>query len=151
MNTDFIDMRTRKGNLEYNKNLKLLARENRKNPTKAELLFWNMIVRKERLNYKFLRQKTIGNYIVDFYCAKLCLAIEIDGDYHDLKDNYDFERELFLKRRGVKIIHYENEQVFKYLENIFEDLKRVIADRKIELNSEIPRQPRLTPPLNKGD
>ncbi len=132
MDTDFIDMRTRKGNLEYNKNLKLLARENRKNPTKAELLFWNMIARKERLNYKFLRQKAIGNYIVDFYCAKLCLAVEIDGDSHDLKDNY------------------ENEQVFKYLENIFEDLKRVIANRKLELTPEIPRPPRRTPPLNKG-
>ena len=69
--------------LPYNKNLTVLARENRNNPTKAESKIWSAVLRMRQFaSYKFLRQKPIANYIVDFYCSELCLVIEIDGDSH---------------------------------------------------------------------
>jgi hypothetical protein len=56
--------------LPYNINLTTLARENRKNPTKAESKIWNEVLRMRQFaDYKFLRQKPIDNYIVDFYCS----------------------------------------------------------------------------------
>ena len=74
--------------LPYNKNLTALARENRSNPTKAESKIWREVLRMRQFaQYKFLRQKAIGGYIVDFYCSELQLVIEIDGDSEDPEIN----------------------------------------------------------------
>ena len=67
--------------LPYNKKLIALARENRKNPNPAEIKIWSEVLRMRQFaTLKFLRQKPIDNYIVDFYCSKLRLVIEIDGE-----------------------------------------------------------------------
>ncbi len=66
----------------YNPKLIPLARKLRNNSTLAEILLWEEIKNRKMLGYRFLRQKPIGNYIVDFFCNKLKLAIEIDGDTH---------------------------------------------------------------------
>jgi very-short-patch-repair endonuclease len=71
--------------LHYDQNLKQRAREPRKNSTLAEVLLWNQLKRRKMLGYSFLRQRPILNYIVDFYCPKLKLVIEIDGDSHRAK------------------------------------------------------------------
>src|SRR6266498_3345931 len=90
--------------LPYNKNLVPLARENRKNPTKAELRMWNEVLRMRQFaRYKFLRQKPIDNFIVDFYCSELRLVIEIDGDSHADTVEYDEERTKVLERYGLKV------------------------------------------------
>ena len=68
--------------LEYNNNLKTLARELRKNMTDAEKKLWSKLSRRQMSGYQFYRQRIIGNYIVDFYCPKSKLAIEIDGGQH---------------------------------------------------------------------
>ena len=70
--------------IPYNVNLKDYAKENRKNQTKAESLVWNLVLKNKQLQqYKFRRQKVISSFILDFYCPKLLLWIEIDGAYHD--------------------------------------------------------------------
>ncbi len=67
--------------IRYNPKLKALARELRKNSTLSEVLLWNHLKGGQMKGYQFMRQKPIDDYIVDFYCSKLTLIIEIDGGY----------------------------------------------------------------------
>ena len=95
--------------LPYDKRLTALARENRRNPTPAETLLWQKVLRgKQFEHYKFLRQKPIGAYIVDFYCAELRLVIEIDGDSHAEQIEYDAQRTRFLNSLGLHVLRYAN-------------------------------------------
>src|SRR5680860_1794259 len=76
--------------IPYKKSLTTKARENRKNPSKAETKVWYEILQDKGFeNYKFIRQKPLDNFIVDFYCSELLLAIEIDGDSHSEQIDYD--------------------------------------------------------------
>src|SRR4030043_1267894 len=68
--------------LRYNKNLKGYSKSLRENMTEAERLLWEKIRGKQLKGYQFYRQKTIGNSIVDFYCPKAKLVIELDGGQH---------------------------------------------------------------------
>ena len=78
------DQLTARGIFYYNNNLTELARENRKNQTEAEKRLWIEVLRNKKMDgYKFTRQKPIENYILDFYCSKLKLGIEVDGSSHD--------------------------------------------------------------------
>ncbi len=113
--------------LPYNKNLTLLARENRKNPTKAECKIWNEVLRlRQFADYKFLRQKPIDNYIVDFYCSELRLVIEIDGDSHAETVEYDVERTRVLEALGLTVVRYTNDDVLQNIQGVYEDLWRTI-------------------------
>jgi very-short-patch-repair endonuclease len=117
------------GFLPYNKNLTALARENRKNPTPAEHKIWNNVLRMRQFaQYKFLRQKPIANYIVDFYCVELRLVIEIDGDSHAEAVSHDAERTRILSGCGLTVIRYANADVFANLEGVHDDLSRRIRE-----------------------
>jgi len=109
--------------LPYNKNFTALARENRKNPTKAESRIWNEVLRKRQFaEFKFLRQKPIENYIVDFYCSELRLVIEIDGDSHGETIEYDAERTKILEAFGLTVVRYTNQEVLRNIQGVYEDL-----------------------------
>lgn len=109
--------------LPYNKRLTALARQNRHNPTPAESLLWNNVLRgKQFEHYKFLRQKPIGDYIVDFYCAELRLVIEIDGDSHADQIDYDVRRTRFLNSLGLHVLRYSNRDVLDNLPGLYDDL-----------------------------
>ena len=69
------EARTSGGNIRYLDQLRELTRKNRLNPTESENLFWRLLIKKDNLNYRFLRQKPIGRFILDLYCSKLLLAI----------------------------------------------------------------------------
>ena len=112
------------GFLKYDKRLTALARENRKNPTPAETLIWQKVLRSKQFeHHKFHRQKPIGPYIVDFYCAELRLVIEIDGDSHAAQADYDTQRTEHLKALGLRVIRYENRDVLNNLPGIYEHLQ----------------------------
>ena len=116
--------------LPYNKNLTERARENRKTPTKAENKIWNEVLRmKQFADYKFLRQKPIDNYIVDFYCSELRLVIEIDGDSHADSVEYDAERTKVLAALGLKVVRYTNDEVLQNIQGVFDDLNRLLLSR----------------------
>ena len=68
-------------NIHYNRNLKSLATNHRNDSTESEIRLWKYLKGKQ-LNYRFIRQKPIGKYIVDFYSKELSLAIELDGLSH---------------------------------------------------------------------
>ena len=107
----------------YHDNLVVLARANRKNPTPAEYTMWSVILRRRQLaGFKFLRQKPIGDYIVDFYCAELCLVIEIDGDSHANQIDYDAQRTRFLNSLGLHVLRYSNRDVLDNLPGLYDDL-----------------------------
>jgi very-short-patch-repair endonuclease len=78
-------------------------------------------------DYKFLRQKPIDNYIVDFYCSELRLVIEIDGDSHAEAVGYDAERTKVLNALGLTVVRYTNDEVLRNIQGVFDDLSRRIA------------------------
>ena len=97
--------------LPANSSLRQLARSLRKNGTLAEVLLWKCLKSKRANGLDFDRQKVIGNYIVDFYCKKLKLVIEIDGSSHDNKYAYDAERDNYLRGLGLRILHIKDSDV----------------------------------------
>jgi len=116
--------------IPYDKNLVSRARELRKETTEAEKIFWNKVLKNKKFTHlKFTRQKPLGNFIVDFYCASLGLVIEIDGKIHDFQKHRDLERDNLLKQKfGLKIIRYRNEEVKdteKVVENLIEKIKYI--------------------------
>jgi very-short-patch-repair endonuclease len=106
--------------LPYSKTTKPLARELRKNQTGAEELLWSRIRRKQILGVQFKRQKPIDRYIVDFYGVEAKLVIELDGSQHFEVDaiEYDLERTKMLESLGLKVIRFDNSQVFKEFESV---------------------------------
>ena len=81
---------------------------------------------------KILRQKIIGNYITDFYCAKAKVVIEVDGSQHynlDGYTDYDKKRELFIEQYGIKIIRVLNEDIHKNFDKVCEDIDNIISER----------------------
>ncbi len=117
--------------IPYNRKLVKVARENRKNPTQAEKKMWSKILKSKQFeNYKFLRQKPLNNFIADFYCAKLMLVIEIDGDSHATQREYDILRSEKLEMYGIKVIRYTNDDIIFNIEGVFRDLKERIKKYK---------------------
>ena len=121
----------KEGYIPYNKSLTEKARENRKNPTSAEKKLWYEVLQNKRLeNLKFTRQKPLDEYIVDFYCAELMLAIEIDGDSHAEQEQYDKSRTENLNKYGIEVIRYTNAEVQDNLEGVYQDLRERVSVMK---------------------
>lgn len=108
--------------MSENKYLRLrnFAREMRNNPTEAEKKLWSRINRNQILNFKFLRQKIIGNYIVDFYCHAANLVIDVDGggQYTLHGEKSDAERDKFLKSKGLTVLRFSNTDVHKNIDGV---------------------------------
>jgi len=112
--------------IPYNPKLRKYARELRKKGTLAEVILWKYIQRKAIKGYEFHRQVPIDNYIVDFYCHELQLAIEIDGISHDGKFEYDQKRQKRLEELGVKVIRFPDEDVRNETNSVLEALYKEI-------------------------
>ena len=110
--------------LPYNKNLKDLARNLRKNMTDAERRLWSKIRRKQLKNFQFYRQKNIGDFIVDFYCPGAKLIVEVDGGQHYSKENIlqDEARDEFMNDLGFKVLRFSNSDVFKNMEGVVKEI-----------------------------
>lgn len=119
--------------IPYNTSLKDFGKTNRnqKNMTKSEWLMRNLALKSDRLGYRFLRQKIINSFILDFYCSKLKLWIEIDGGYHNETQGYDEIRDDKLSEYWIKIIRYTSHDIEKNLDWVIEDLKVKIKEREL--------------------
>ena len=126
-------MHNRRKIIPYNPDLKYLAHLLRKNMTLSEVLLWNELKQKQMLGYDFDRQRPLNNYIVDFYCKELQLAIEIDGDTHIYRYDYDEERQRNLEKLGIHFLRFDDIEVKKSMSNVL----RVISDW-IEKNKPTP-------------
>ena len=96
----------------------------RKNMTKAEIILWSKLKGKQLKGLKFRRQYGINNYVVDFYCPELRLAIELDGDVHDYNSRiaYDKQRQREIEALGIKVLRYTNNDVIKNIEGVLSDI-----------------------------
>jgi len=110
--------------LPYNPKLKERARALRRAGNLAEVLLWNQIKNKQFSGFDFDRQKIIGNYIVDFYCAEKSVVIEVDGSSHDDKVEYDKQRDAFLIGLGLCVIHILDVDVKQNLAGVMGFLSR---------------------------
>jgi len=98
------------------------SRELRREMTPAEKLLWKEI-RANKLGVHFRRQQVISGFIVDFYCHKTDLVVEVDGDIHDLQQAEDTQREKTLKEPGLRAIRLRNEEVLNNLSSVPERIK----------------------------
>jgi len=94
------------------------AKTLRRNPTPAEKGMWEILKNKQIGGYKFLRQKPIGTFILDFYCSKLLLGIEVDGDSHTDKTQADMERTILLNDAGITILRFTNAEVLNNIDQV---------------------------------
>ena len=113
----------RYSSLPYNPDLKQKAKELRRAGNLSEVLLWNQIKNKQLGGLDFDRQKIIGNYIVDFYCAEKQVVIEIDGCSNDQKIKYDAKREAYLLSLNLTVIHLLDSDVRDNLSGVLIFLK----------------------------
>ena len=94
--------------------LKEKKRYLRNHATPAEAVLWKLLKGRQLEGYKFRRQHSIGNYIVDFYCTELRLAVELDGLWHkdEIQEIKDNERTKYLESQGVTLIRIGNRALF---------------------------------------
>ena len=113
------------------------ARAMRKEPTPEENKMWYILLRK--FKPRFFRQRIIGNYIVDFYCPKLKLIIEIDGVQHYLPETqeYEYKRTEFLENSGYKLLRFTNHDINREIRNVEYTLMGVCSERATELNIDV--------------
>lgn len=116
----------------YNPELKKLARKLRKNMTLGEILLWQEI-RDRQLGVQFHRQIPLYNYIVDFYCHELQMAIEIDGRSHDHPEVAieDLTRQEELESHGIHFLRFEEKEARKNLNEVLN-----VIERWIECNTD---------------
>jgi very-short-patch-repair endonuclease len=117
--------------VRYNPKLKERARELRKNMTLVETKLWLQFLRTHPS--KFLRQKPLDNYIVDFYCANSRLVIEIDGDSHftDQSREYDKTRTKSLEKYGLKVLRFTNLELLNNFDGACEEIEKNVKLRGV--------------------
>jgi very-short-patch-repair endonuclease len=111
-----------------NRELMSRAREQRNNMTPAEVILWTKLRSRKIDGYKFRRQQPVFDYIVDFYCHKLKLIVEVDGEIHSLPENikYDIRRDRILKINGYHIIRLSNFEIESNITTAINKIKSFI-------------------------
>jgi very-short-patch-repair endonuclease len=104
MNEERVSKKAREGLIER-------ARQMRAEPTPAEALLWKKLRKRQLGGLKFRRQHIIHYSIVDIYCPRVKLAIEIDGPVHDEQEEYDEERDKILQELGYQVVRFKNAEV----------------------------------------
>ena len=127
----------------YNPKLKELARKLRKNSALAEVLLWQKLRNRQMHGYDFHRQKPIDNYIVDFFCHKLKLIIEIDGESHNNKSDEDMERQKRLETIGLHVLRSLDSDVKNNMKGVLEAIEEWIKRHE--------KQHTPVSPLDRGD
>jgi very-short-patch-repair endonuclease len=94
--------------------------------TPAEKLLWQEL-RANKLGVHFRRQQIIAGFIVDFYCHKAALVVEVDGDIHDLQQEEDARREKVLSELGLRIIRFKNDDVVRNKSTVVGTIRELIA------------------------
>jgi len=114
--------------LQYNKELKENSRSLRNNMTDAERLLWSKIRNRQIKDHRFIRQKIIGNYIVDFYCPKACLIIELDGGQHYTNEGMqkDKERDKYLSELGFRVLRFSDRDVLKNIAGVIDEILKYL-------------------------
>ena len=120
-----------------NKTMRTHARELRKNMTREERKLWSDYL--HTYSHRFRRQVTMGNYILDFYCAAAKLAVELDGSQHYKPEGmeYDRLRTAYLEGLGICVLRFANTDVKYNLRGVCDQIDLVVGQRLTDLS----RQP----------
>jgi very-short-patch-repair endonuclease len=110
--------------------LKPLARQKRKEPTKAEMLLWAQLRNHQLSGVHFRRQHCIERFIVDFYCAEANLAVEIDGPIHQYQKEEDSIRQGYLEFYGLHVLRFSNDDVIYRLARVLQQIAEVALINK---------------------
>jgi very-short-patch-repair endonuclease len=105
-----------------------LARKMRNNLTPSEKIVWNEIKEKKISGYKFRKQHPVYRYILDFYCHEKKLAIEIDGDSHKERKDYDEYRDSYVRSIGIETLRFTNEEIENNIANVIEAIKKKLSE-----------------------
>ena len=103
------------------------AKKLRREMTPAEKVLWKQLKANRLQGLHFRRQQVVHGYYPDFYCHQHELIVEVDGDIHDLQQEYDAEREEYLESLGFRIIRFTNEEITKKLKSV---LQRIVDECK---------------------
>ena len=124
------------------------VRKLRKGATDAETLMWGLLRNRRLAGLKFRRQHPFAPYVLDFFCEELKLALELDGGQHNTGDNpkRDRARSEFLKKSGIRVLRFWNNDVLKKTEAVLEEVFRVVTEMKASTSPSPP-----PPPLPGGE
>lgn len=116
--------------IPYNPSLKGKARELRNNSTTSEIKLWRFLKGRQMCGYDFHRQKPLGEYIVDFFCNELMLAVEIDGISNIGQEEFDKLRQEKLESMGIKFLRFDDDEVFYNIEKVLDTIEMWIINYK---------------------
>ena len=118
--------------IHYNPKLKALAAQLRSRGTKSEILLWNQLKGGQVNGLRFIRQKPIGDFIVDFYCKEVGLVIEVDGLSHQYNEVMDMDerKQSYLESIGLKVIRFEDEDVIRDMPNVIRVIEHMALSLK---------------------
>lgn len=121
--------------IPYNPILKEYARRLRNNMTFGEVLLWNELKRRKMMGFHFNRQRPIDQYIVDFYCKDLMLAIEVDGSSHYSEDarRRDAIRQAKLEKLGVRFLRFDDSEVRNNLTQVVQQIESWVKEHQHNL------------------
>lgn len=122
----------------YNKRLRPLASQLRKQMTKAEACLWKYALRAGQMNgYEFRRQRPVLNYIADFMCKELMLIIEVDGLTHTWEEvlEKDAQREAALKNAGFAILRFSDNEVLTAMNRVKDNISFWIEEHGEKLQN----------------
>lgn len=116
--------------IPYNPKLKEYARKLRNNSTFTEIQLWNYLKKKQLRGYDFDRQKPIDNYIVDFYCKDLMLAIEVDGESHYGNTDKDKKKDKRLNELGIAVLRFDDLDIVYKLDKVIKKIEKWIDENE---------------------
>ncbi|MEK7535984.1 MAG: endonuclease domain-containing protein [Patescibacteria group bacterium] len=123
--------------MKNRKKLENRRRDLRKSQTKTEQIVWLNIRNRKLGRYRFVRQFSIGPYILDFYCPATKLAVELDGSKHETKieQEYDRNRDDYLNEAGIKVLRFKNSEVENSLPSVLSRIHLSCRTREGETKS----------------
>jgi very-short-patch-repair endonuclease len=117
--------------LSFNKiSEKEKRRSLRKNMPKSEVILWSKLKNKQMQGKRFLRQYSVDQYVLDFYCPELKLAIEVDGDSHFVTgaQEYDRDRQKYIESFGIRFLRYTNADIYENVDGVCRHIREETAN-----------------------
>ena len=104
------------------------AIELRRNQTPTEKALWELLRNRQLAGMKFRRQHSVGPFVLDFYCAQFRLAVELDGQSHVDRQEYDLRRTAWLNAVGISVVRFQNEDVVMNVDKVLEEIEQVAGE-----------------------
>jgi very-short-patch-repair endonuclease len=127
--------------MPYDKRARDTARKLRETQTPAETKLWRLLRDRRFHEFKFRRQYPLGPYVADFYCAKIRIIVELDGDSHATRKPYDRERDEWISAQDIRVLRYYNSDVHENIFEVMEAILKACRERSTELSRTWKRRP----------